>query len=153
MSFLLNAADRLNLTINRLNKDEQKLLLTETFRDIHKAALRSLIANRDGESLELLDGGSVRLQVCNWLKLKTIYKESDIREMLSNIGDCKPPDYKRDVFQVGWLPYYHYTCFWHIQVYKDKRLTSVHRLPTSDLSKFEFRVILSAEYREPKGGR
>ncbi|WP_157802683.1 hypothetical protein [Vibrio parahaemolyticus] len=148
--FLEQAAERLELDIRNLTSNETKLLIAETYRDINRAVLQSLVLNQDGENLKALGGATVRFRMCNFLRLQSLYKERDVREMLGVMIDYRKPEYEHDVYQVGWLPYYHYVLFWHIQAYRNKRLISMYRLPARDFSNIEFRVHVSAEPGEIK---
>ncbi|MFW8652099.1 hypothetical protein [Vibrio diabolicus] len=143
--FLELAAERLDLDVRNLTETETKLLIAETYRDINRAVLQSLALHRDGENLDVLCGAKVRFRMCNYLRLQALYKEHDVREMLGVMIDYREPEYEHDVYQVGWLPYYHYVLFWHIQAYRNKRLISMYRLPARDFSNIEFRVHVSAE--------
>lgn len=143
--FLEQAAERLELDIRNLTRNETKLLIAETYRDINRAVLQSLVLNQDGENLKALGGATVRFRMCNFLRLQSLYKERDVREMLGVMIDYREPEYEHDVYQVGWLPYYHYVLFWHIQAFRNKRLISMYRLPARDYSNIEFRVHVSAE--------
>lgn len=146
--FLEQAAERLELDIRNLTSNEAKLLIAETYRDINRAVLQSLALHRDGECLEVLGGAKVRFRMCNYLRLKALYKERDVREMLGVMVDYREPEYEHDVYQVGWLPYYRYVLFWHIQAFRNKRLINMYRLPARDFSSIEFRVHVSAEMGE-----
>ncbi|SHO58525.1 hypothetical protein [Vibrio quintilis] len=143
--FLEQAAERLELDIRNLTSKETKLLITETYRDINRAVLQSLALNLDGENLKALGGATVHFRMCNFLRLQALYKELDVREMLGVMLEYREPEYEHDVYQVGWLPYYHYVLFWHIQAYRNKRLINMYRLPARDFSNIEFRVHVSAE--------
>ncbi|WP_182025882.1 hypothetical protein [Vibrio rotiferianus] len=148
MMFVEQAAERLELDIRNLTDSETKLLIAETYRDINRAVLMSLKLNRDGEPLAALSGAKVRFRMCNFLKLQALYRERDVREMLSVMMEYREPEYQHDVYQVGWLPYYNCVLFWHIQAYRNKRLISMYKLPAHDYSNIEFRVHLSAEIGE-----
>ncbi|MCF4174305.1 hypothetical protein [Vibrio sp. McD22-P3] len=150
--FLEQAAERLELDIRNLTSNETKLLIAETYRDINRAVLQSLALNQDGESLKALGGAKVRFRTCNFLRFKALYKERDVREMLSVMIDYRKPEYEHDVYQVGWLPYYQYVLFWHIQAYRNKRPINMYRLPACDYSDIEFRVYVSAEIVNDKYG-
>ena len=146
--FLEQAAERLEFDIRYLTDRETNLLIYETYRDIHRAVLQSLAINRDGEPLALLGGAKVRFRTCNFLRLKALYREYDVRQMLGQIIDHRKPYHDQDVYQVGWLPYYNYVLFWHIQAYRNKRPINMYRLPARDFSNIEFRVHESAEIGE-----
>lgn len=148
--FLELAAERLDLDVRNLTETETKLLIAETYRDINRAVLQSLALHRDGESLKVLGGAIVRFRMCNYLRLKALYKERDVREMLGVMVDSRDPEYEHDVFQVGWLPYYNYVLFWYIQAYRNKRPINMYRLPARDYSDIEFRVYVSAEIVKDK---
>lgn len=148
--FLEQAAERLELDIRNLTDRETNLLIYETYRDIHRAVLQSLAINRDGEPLAVLGGAKVRFRTCNFLRLKALYREYDVRQMLGQIIDHRKPYHDQDVYQVGWLPYYHYALYWHIQAYRSQRLINMYRLPARDYSNIEFRVYVSAEIVENK---
>ena len=145
MMFLELAAERLELDMRNLSESETEFLIAETYRDINRAVLMSLKLNRDGEPLENLGGAKVRFRMCNALRLKALYKERDVRGMLGVMIDHREPYHDRDLYQVGWLPYHNYVLFWHIQVYRHKRLMSMYRLPARDYSNIEFRVQVCAE--------
>ncbi|MDW1835733.1 hypothetical protein R7P65_10670 [Vibrio sp. Vb0718] len=143
--FLEQAAERLELDIRNLTDSETKLLIAETYRDINRAVLQSLALNLDGENLDVLGGAKVRFRMCNFLKLQSLYNDLDVRKMLGVMIDYREPEYEHDVYQVGWLPYYQYVLFWHIQAYRNKRLINMYRLPARDFSNIEFQVHVSAE--------
>jgi hypothetical protein len=143
--FLEKAAERLELDVRNLTSSETKLLISETYRDINRAVLMSLKLNRDGEPIDNLGGAKVRFRMCNSMRLKALYKERDVRGMLGVMIDHREPYHAQDVYQVGCLPYYNYALVWHIQVYRNKRLMSMYRLPARDYSNIEFRVHVSAE--------
>ncbi|MDT3846438.1 MAG: hypothetical protein RPT12_05770 [Vibrio anguillarum] len=148
--FVEQAAERLQLDICNMTESETELLIAETYRDINRAVLMSLKLNRDGEPLDVLGGAKVRFRMCNFLRFKDLYNERDVKEMLSVIVDYRKPEYEHDVYQVGWLQYYQYVLFWHIQVYRNNRLISMYKLPVHDYSDIEFRVYVSAEIVKSK---
>lgn len=148
--FLEQAAERLELDICNLTDSETKRLILETYRDINRAVLQSLALYRDGESLDVLGGAKVRFHICNYLRLQALYKDCDVREMLGVMIKYREPEYEQDVYQVGWIPYYNYVLFWHIQAYRNKRLINMNRLPARDFSNIEFRVLVSAEIGKSK---
>lgn len=148
--FLEQAAERLELDIRNLTDSETKRLISEIYRDINRAVLQSLALHRDGENLDVLCGAKVSFHVCNYLRLQAVYKERDVREMLGVMMDYREPEYEQDVYQVGWLPYYNYVLFWHIQAYRNKRPINMYRLPARDFSNIEFRVLVSAEIVKSK---
>ncbi|WP_341660151.1 hypothetical protein [Vibrio sp.] len=150
--FLEQAAERLVLDVRKLTESETKLLISETYRDIHRAVLMSLKLNRYGEPLAALGGAKVCFRMCNFLRLQPFYKERDVREMLGAMVDYRKPEYEHDVYQVGWLPYYHYALYWHIQAYRNKRPINMYRLPARDFSNIEFLVHVSAEIVNDKRG-
>ncbi|MEE1672850.1 hypothetical protein [Agarivorans aestuarii] len=143
--FLEQAAERLELDVRNLTESETRLLITETLRDVNRAVVYSLFRDRDSEPMEQLCGARVRLKVCNYLRNQSLYKESDIRDMLSDEIYFRKPHYDLDVFQVGCIPYYSFVLFWHVQMYRNKRLTSMQGLPVRDFSGIEFRVTVTAE--------
>ncbi|HCG7104118.1 TPA: hypothetical protein NJ322_005005 [Vibrio parahaemolyticus] len=143
--FLEQAAERLELDIRNLTDSETKRLISETYRDINRAVLQSLSLHQDGENLKVLGGAKVRFCMCNFLKLQALYTERDVREMLGVMMEYREPEYEHDVYQVGWLPYYNYVLFWHIQAYRNKRPINMYRLPARNFSNIEFRVHVSAE--------
>ena len=145
MSFLIETAEKLQMPLENLPPAEQKRLMSETFREVHRAGLRALSQNLDGQSLSQLDGGQVRLKVCNFISQQRRYSEVDLRQMLSETGGDKQPFHPWDQLQVGCIPYHNYLLFWHIQVYRNRRISSIRRLPVRNLSEFEFRVLVSAE--------
>ena len=146
--YLEQAAERLELDIRNLTDRETNLLIYETYRDINRAVLQSLSLHQDGENLDVLSGAKVRFCMCNFLKLQALYTERDVREMLGVMMEYREPEYEHDVYQVGWLPYYNYVLFWHIQAYRNKRPINMFRLPARDFSNIEFRVHVSAEIGE-----
>ncbi|NLS13823.1 hypothetical protein HGP28_13070 [Vibrio sp. SM6] len=143
--FVEQAAERLELDIRNLTDSETALLISETYRDINRAVLKSLVLNRDGENLKVLSSAKVRLHMCNFLRFQALYKERDVREMLSEIIDHRKPYHGQDVYQVGSFPYHHYALYWHIQAYRNKRFINMYSLPARDYSDIEFRVYVSAE--------